>query len=305
MQQILVFASVSGGLDSFTSVLYTIDSILQKVNSAAEIKVYLINFYYQQKHSIEFYFASIQYKILQKLFSKPLKINARNIKFSFSFERFDISFLGQLSRPVSALVKGSSIDNPEEYQETIEPLSVVPNRNFIFANILLTKALVVAQQLREPNIKGYIVFRIHESPYLDTKPEFKAIIQQQVYLLTGKFYEDIDSPFKSLDLQISIPFLCKTKEDVARAFIYLTNKYKFNWLDILEAIRELEEETNDEMYQHIYKWLTSEVKDFNADKRFELITYSCYNGEFPECGHCATCREKREAFEKARTTGSL
>lgn len=301
MQTYLIFASVSGGLDSFTSVMHVIDELLQRIRGSAEVKVYLTNFDYQQKHSIEFYFASIQYKILQKLFSKALKFNARNIKISFDFEQFDISFLGQISKKVSALVKDSSIDNPEEYLDTIEPLSVVPNRNFIFANILLAKALAIAQQIQPAdNIKGYLVFGIHKSPYLDTKPEFKAIMQQQADLLTAKHYEHIETPFKALDLKIQIPFLCGTKEDVAREFIRLTKKYQFNWLEIFEVLEELYESTRDEMYKIIHHWLMEEITDFKTDNRFELITYSCYNGKFPECGYCATCKEKREAFKKTR-----
>jgi len=113
-----VVSILSGGLDSTVLTYYLVD----KYGSE---NVFALTFYYNQKHQFEIEKAS---KTCQKL----------NIQHKI----IDISFLGDIVAPVSALSSKSSIDVPElkDVLGDPQPITYVPFRNTILLSLALSFA---------------------------------------------------------------------------------------------------------------------------------------------------------------------
>lgn len=162
-----VAVALSGGLDS-TTLLYTL------VRQYGATNVFAISFEYQQKQNHELTLAALT--------CKKLGINHQIV---------DMSFLGDIARPVSSNVRGSDIATPtiQEVLGEPQPSSYIPFRNLLFSSVLLSFA--------ESNNCGAIALglQVHDLyGYWDTSMEFVQAMQH-ICDMNRKHAIEIFTPF--------------------------------------------------------------------------------------------------------------
>ena len=161
---------LSGGLDS-TILAY------QLVNQFKSKNVFALTFEYGQRHNIELEKA--------KLTCSKLNINHKII---------DISFLGEISKNVSSLVKGSEITVPSIKEVLGDPCpsTYIPNRNMILVSI----GIAYAETIQADEV--YWGAQIHDMySYFDTTEEF-ILALNQVTKLNRKNPIEVIAPFVNL-----------------------------------------------------------------------------------------------------------
>lgn len=255
--------SLSGGLDSTSTLLYLLDPNIKKYK-----EIFTYSFSYGQKHSKEIKLAKNNVKYLNSLIEKGRlgtqvkKIHHIIIDLKSVFEGTGSSLLGD-----------SGKDIPEgKYQESNQKSTVVPIRNIIFSSILYSKASGIVtgylENLSEySNSKGYIlpqvdiILGIHADDnsdgYPDCRPE-SVKMAQQLYKI---------SDYNAKYIEYISPFVNGTKGDL------LSNGLKSG------------------LHIGLNK---SQIK------RILKNTITCYNpnpktGE--SCGKCASCNSRKDAFK--------
>lgn len=123
--------SLSGGLDSTSTLLYLLDPTIKKYE-----EIFTYSFSYGQKHSKEIKLAKNNVKYLNSLIEEG-KLGTQVKKIHHTIIDLKSIFEGT----GSSLVSDSGKDIPEgKYQESNQKSTVVPIRNIIFSSILYSKA---------------------------------------------------------------------------------------------------------------------------------------------------------------------
>lgn len=188
--------SVSGGMDS-TGLL------LKLLASNKYSKIYVLNFYYGQKHKLE----------IKRLVKNIEYLNCNiNNKTSIEYQKLDLSPVMETFH--SALIKGGEAIPEGHYEQENMKLTVVPNRNAIFSSIVYGFALSVATK---NNINVDIALGVHSGDhyiYPDCRPEF---------------YHGIQYVFKIGNLESDrvdwkLPFIDGNKTTILKSMIKSCNK---------------------------------------------------------------------------------
>lgn len=175
-----IISVLSGGLDSTILTYYLVDKFGNE-------NVYALTFNYKQKHNIEINKA--------KITCEKLKIKHKII---------DISFLGDIIAPVSALSSKSDLQVPElkEVLGDPQPITYVPFRNLILVALALSFA--------ESNgcEKVFLGIQKHDLyGYWDTTEEFLNALNNLIQL-NRKNKIKVEAPFlylsKTQEIQIGI-----------------------------------------------------------------------------------------------------
>lgn len=149
-----VVVSLSGGLDS--SILLHL-----MVKKFGAENVYALSYNYNQRHDIELQCAR---KTAKKL--------------GVAHKVLDISFLGEVAKDVSAMVKGS-VETPKvtDVLGDPQPVTYMPNRNMILASITAAYAEAVGADGIALGIQA-----IDSYCYWDTTPDFYKAIEDVLML---------------------------------------------------------------------------------------------------------------------------
>lgn len=255
--------SLSGGLDSTSTLLYLLDHTIKKYE-----EIFTYSFSYGQKHAREIKLAKNNVKYLNSLIEKG-KLGTQVKKIHHTIIDLKSVFEGT----GSSLVGDSGKDIPEgKYQESNQKSTVVPIRNIIFSSILYSKASGVVTRYLEnlseySNDKGYIlpqvdiVLGIHADDnsdgYPDCRPE-SVKMAQELYKI---------SDYNVKYIEYISPFVNGTKGDLL----------------------------SDGLESGIRIGLSK-----SQIKRILKNTITCYNpnpktGE--SCGRCASCNSRKDAFK--------
>lgn len=169
-----VAVSISGGLDS-TTLTYAL------VKRYGAENVFAISYFYNQKQSIE----------LEMAEASCHKLNVQHYV-------ADVGFLGDITKSVSANIRGSGIEMPtiQDIFGVPQPVTYVPYRNLVFSSILLSYA--------EANDCGAIALGIQAQDlynYWDCSELFVCLLQ------------DICNQNRLHQIQIFTPFTTLSKAD--------------------------------------------------------------------------------------------
>ena len=255
--------SLSGGLDSTSTLLYLLDPNIKKYE-----EIFAYSFSYGQKHSKEIKLAKNNVKYLNSLIEKgKLGTQVKKIRHTI------IDLKSVFEGTGSSLVSDSGKGIPEgKYQESNQKSTVVPIRNIIFSSILYSKASGIVTRYLEnlsdhSNGKGYIlphvdiVLGIHADDnsdgYPDCRPE-SVKMAQQLYKI---------SDYNAKYIEYISPFVNGTKGDLLSNGLKSGTRIGLNESQI---------------------------------KRILKNTITCYNpnpktGE--SCGRCASCNSRKDAFK--------
>lgn len=231
-----VVVSLSGGLDS-TTLLYLMVKKFGKEN------VFALSFNYNQRHDIE---------LLQAVRTCA--------KLGVKHRVIDLSFLGDIVKDVSAMVKGDvATPTMKDILGDPQPVTYVPNRNMILASLTAAFAETVKADCISLGIQ-----KIDSYAYWDTTPEFYDAIEN-VLKLNRKF-----------PITFVAPFLSLSKVEEIQLGVELGVPYEDTWTCYNPRIEKEE------------KYVSEPAGGRNTFYR------SCY---YP-CGTCPSCMERATAFKK-------
>ena len=175
---------LSGGLDSVT---------VLAVAASQGHRVHALSFNYGQRHAVELQCAARQAKRFGAV----------------AHEVVDLSHLGRLVAPATALVEGSALSVPKVGADGATsdaiPVTYVPARNTVF----LSLALALAEVLEAQEI-WIGVNAVDYSGYPDCRPEFIAAFQEMAALATKVGVEGGPAP------RIVTPLIDWSKADIIR-----------------------------------------------------------------------------------------
>lgn len=230
-----VVVSLSGGLDS-TTMLYLM------VKQYGRDNVYALSFNYNQRHDIELIQAK---KSTQKL--------------GVYHKTLDISFLGEIAKDVSAMVKGSvATPTMEDVLGEPQPSTYMPNRNMILASITAAFAESVGADAIALGIQ-----KVDSYQYWDTCPEFYEAIENILQLN------------RKHRIYFVAPFLTLSKADEIQLGQELGVPYEDSWTCYNPTAI-----TMDVTY----------IDEPAGGKNPE------YHTTYMPCGVCPSCFEREEAF---------
>jgi len=233
-----VVVSLSGGLDS-TTLLYLMVKKLGREN------VYALSFAYQQRHDIEL-----------------IQAQKTTTKLGVIHKVLDISFLGEVTKDVSSMVKGKvSTPTMEDILGEPQPSTYVPNRNMILASITAAFAESVGAEGIALGIQ-----KIDSYSYWDTTPEFYQAVQS-VLRLNRKH-----------QIQFIAPFIALSKVDEIALGNELGVDYSETWT----------------CYNPLQKEVDSSYEEEPAGGRNSIRHYL-----YLPCGTCPSCSERAQSFKKA------
>ena len=184
-----VVVSLSGGLDS--SILLHL-----MVRKFGKDNVHALSFNYNQRHDVELHCATYT--------TQQLGVTHKVV---------DVSFLGDIAKDVSAMVKGS-VATPDvaDVARDSQPVTYMPNRNMILASITAGYAEAVGADGIALGIQA-----IDSYCYWDTTPEFYSAIEN-VLLLNRKHR-----------IYFLPAFLHLSKADEIQLGIELKANFKYMW----------------------------------------------------------------------------
>jgi len=250
--------SLSGGLDSTSTLLYLLDPTIKKYE-----EIFTYSFSYGQKHSKEIKLAKNNVKYLNslieegKLGTQIKKIHHTIIDLKSIFEGTGSSLLGD-----------SGKDIPEgKYQESNQKSTVVPIRNIIFSSILYSKASgLVTNFLDNPSNKNSIVgiditLGVHADDGSDGYPDCR----EQSVKMAQELYKISD--YNADYINYISPFVNGTKGELLS--------------DCLESGIKIGLTKS-----QIKRILKNTITCYNPDEK---------TGE--SCGKCASCNSRKEAFK--------
>ena len=177
--------SLSGGLDS-TILTYLL------VEAYGEDNVACISFNYNQRHDIE----------LQKAKTTTKKLGVRH-------KVIDTSFLGELVKDVSAMVKGDvATPTVQDILGDPQPVTYVPYRNMILSSLTASYCESIGFNAVAMGIQA-----IDSYSYWDTTPDFARSINE-IFSLNRKANMRIITPFVDLTkvdeiemgIELGVPF---------------------------------------------------------------------------------------------------
>lgn len=232
-----VVVSLSGGLDS-TVLVYLLTQAYGAEN------VHAVSFDYNQRHSVEL--------LLAKRTAKKLGIVHSVI---------DISFMGDIAKNVSAMVKGDvATPTMEDVLADPQPVTYMPNRNMILASI-------VAGYAESNGIDGIALGlqAIDSYQYWDTTLEFYGAIQSALALN------------RKHPITFVTPFIQLTKADEILLGQELGVPFEDTWTCYAGEIAETRVEY--------------ERDAMGSRDPINLDLYA-------PCGVCPSCKERAAAFAK-------
>lgn len=239
-----VVVSLSGGLDS-TTLLYLM------VRRYGKDNVQAVSFQYQQRHDIELVQACKS--------TKKLGVTHRVI---------DISFLGEIAKGVSSMVKGEvATPTMEDVLGEPQPSTYMPNRNMILASLTAAFAESVGADGLALGIQ-----KIDSYSYWDTTPEFYQAIE-------GVLKLNRKHPIKFI-----APFLTLSKIEEIKLGQELGINYGETWSCYNPDVIEIGERYEDE--------------PAGGKNRFKIHRYL-------PCGKCPSCFERAQSFKKAGSTDPI
>lgn len=231
-----VALSLSGGLDSVTLMAYLASHV-------GAMNVFPISFVYGQRHSLELECARYQ-------------VQDCNIPLD-NYSVIDISFLGDITSKVSAMVEGE-VDVPSIQQALgdPQPASYVPFRNLIFSSL-------VAAYAESNNAKAIAlgIQAVDQLGYWDTTSTFAEALQN-IFNLNRKN-----------QIKVLTPFVNAGKEDEIKLGLSLGVNYKKTWT----------------CYNGAHDASGNKIKGFEETRDWEEFPpYAC--------GICASCHDRKRAF---------
>lgn len=186
--------SLSGGLDSTSTLLYLLDPTIKKYE-----EIFAYSFSYGQKHSKEIKLAKNNVKYLNSLIEEG-KLGTQVKKIHHTIIDLKSIFEGT----GSSLVSDSGKDIPEgKYQESNQKSTVVPIRNIIFSSILYSKASGLVTNFLDKNNKDIsidITLGVHADDGSDGYPDCReqsVKMAQELYKISdyNADYINYISPF--------------------------------------------------------------------------------------------------------------
>lgn len=233
-----VCVSLSGGLDS-TVLLHLM------VKKYGAENVYAISFDYNQRHDIEL----IQARRTTAELGVPHRI-------------IDISFMGDIAKNVSAMVKGD-VKTPtmEDVLGEPQPVTYMPNRNMILASITAGFA-----ESNDCDGLALGIQKIDSYSYWDTTPEFYEAVEN-VLKLNRKY-----------PIHFVAPFLNLSKIEEIKLGVELGVDFGKTWTCYDPKVIETE---------------TVYEREPAGGRNAEYIDH------YVPCGVCPSDFERKNAFEKA------
>lgn len=231
-----VVVSLSGGLDS--SILLHL-----MVKRFGADNVFALSFNYNQRHDVELACA--------KFTTNKLKVQHKII---------DISFLGEIAKDVSAMVKGSvATPTVADVLGDPQPATYMPNRNMILASITAAYAEAVGADGIALGIQA-----IDSYCYWDTTPDFYKAIED-VLVLNRKHRIYFVPAFLNLSKADEIVLGQELKADFSKM-----------WTCYQPVVSQIECPSREPVGGINYKKTTL----------------------YTACGVCPSCAERRAAFAK-------
>lgn len=265
--------SLSGGLDSTSTLLYLLDPNIKKYE-----EIFTYSFSYGQKHSKEIKLAKNNVKYLNsliengKLRTQVKKIHHTIIDLKSIFEGTGSSLLGD-----------SGKDIPEgKYQESNQKSTVVPIRNIIFSSILYSKASGIVTRYLE-NLSDHFTENLNG----DGEDEKRGCILPQVDIILGIHADDNSDGYPD----------CRPESVKMAQELYKISDYNAKYIEYISPF------VNGTKGDLLSDGLESGIRIGLSKPQIKRIlknTITCYNpnpktGE--SCGRCASCNSRKDAFK--------